>query len=107
MLAMLVVIVVRCRIQRSADDFNSGVPSRFDIEFPLYFSSNRATQGGSFDVESFYVDGPTINTASDEFRPAILFAEDFTNDLMLFSSNRPRGRGGFDLYSVGIPKMTQ
>lgn len=49
--------------------------------------------------------GPTINSAYDEFRPVVIAATDFTNDMMLFSSNRPGGMGGFDLYYVGIPKL--
>jgi hypothetical protein len=28
----------------------------------------------------------------------------FINDLMIFSSNRPGGKGGFDLYYAGIPR---
>jgi hypothetical protein len=28
--------------------------------------------------------------------------EDFTNTFLMFSSNRPGGKGGFDLYFTGI-----
>jgi len=53
--------------------------------------------------------GPEINSASDEFRPVVVVSEtsSFTNDLMIFSSNRPGGEGGYDLYYVGIPRQTQ
>lgn len=50
--------------------------------------------------------GPKINTEYDEFRPIVMYAQFFDNDLMIFSSNRPGGKGGFDLYYTGIPRMT-
>jgi len=50
--------------------------------------------------------GPNINTEYDEFRPIVMYAQLFENDLMIFSSNRPGGKGGFDLYYTGIPRMT-
>lgn len=49
--------------------------------------------------------GPRINTEFDEYRPAIQHFPDSNNDLMVFSSNRPGGKGGFDLYYTGISKM--
>ncbi|MCH6234513.1 TolB family protein [Cognataquiflexum rubidum] len=49
--------------------------------------------------------GERINSASDEFRPVVYFDHgSFENLLMIFSSDRPGGKGGFDLYYVGIPK---
>lgn len=51
--------------------------------------------------------GPEINSEYDEFRPIVFYAYKFDNDLMVFSSNRPGGHGGFDLYYVGIPKMME
>ncbi|MCK5821534.1 MAG: PD40 domain-containing protein [Bacteroidales bacterium] len=50
--------------------------------------------------------GPKINTEYDEYRPIVMYAQLFDNDLMIFSSNRPGGKGGFDLYYTGIPRMT-
>ncbi len=50
--------------------------------------------------------GEKINTTFDEYRPIVVMVSGFTNELMLFSSNRPGGNGGFDLYFVGIPSMT-
>ena len=47
-----------------------------------------------------------LYAAFDEYRPIIRPQEwGFTNDLMIFSSNRPEGLGGFDLYYVGIDKL--
>ncbi len=46
--------------------------------------------------------GPDVNTSSDEYRPILLDNEDFTNNLMIFSSNRSGGKGGFDLYFRGV-----
>ena len=46
--------------------------------------------------------GPTVNSASDEFRPVIGSDTDFTNVFIIYSSNRPGGKGGFDLYFKGL-----
>jgi hypothetical protein len=44
--------------------------------------------------------GDKINSSNDEYRPITFFFNDI--DLMIFSSNRPGGKGGFDLYCVKI-----
>ncbi|GAA0877730.1 hypothetical protein GCM10009119_06980 [Algoriphagus jejuensis] len=49
--------------------------------------------------------GPKINSEFNEFRPVVSDAVDFSNRVMIFSSNRPGGLGGFDLYFVGIEKF--
>jgi hypothetical protein len=46
--------------------------------------------------------GPGINTTSDEYRPIMSSDEEFTNNFLIFSSNRPGGKGGFDLYFTGV-----
>ena len=81
----------------------------------MVFTSNREGGYGGYDLYySEFIDGAwsnpvnfgeTINTEYDEFRPVALYVQNYTNDVMLFSSNRPGGKGGFDLYYVGIPKM--
>jgi hypothetical protein len=49
--------------------------------------------------------GVDINTEYDEYRPIVVATEEsYLNDLMVFSSNRPGGKGGFDLYYAGIPR---
>jgi len=80
----------------------------------LVFASNRPGGSGGFDLYySIFEDGtwsepvnygPGINTPSDEYRPILLDANvDAKRDMLLFSSNRSGGKGGFDLYFVGIP----
>ena len=81
----------------------------------LVFASNREGGFGGFDLYySKLVDGKWappqnfgagINSEYDEYRPIVRPQYDFTNDFMLFSSNRPGGLGGFDLYYVGIPDI--
>ncbi len=46
--------------------------------------------------------GENINSEFDEYRPIFKKYDDIKNDIMIFSSNRPGGKGGFDLYYVGI-----
>lgn len=86
----------------------------------MVFTSDRAGGLGGFDLwYSKYVNnqwsapvnfGDAINTEYDEYRPIIAdmdeehFLNNFLNDLMIFSSDRPGGKGGFDLYYVGINK---
>ena len=79
----------------------------------LVFTSNRPGGYGGFDL--YYSKfaggewsapvnfGPVINSTHDDYRP-ILFEEevDDDRDMMVFSSNRPGGKGGFDLYFVGV-----
>jgi hypothetical protein len=68
--------------------------------YDLYYSLYNGTEWGQ--PTNF---GPTINTVSDEFRPVAFQAPYFKNDLLIFSSNRPGGKGGIDLYYVGISKL--
>jgi hypothetical protein len=83
----------------------------------LVFTSNREGGYGGFDLWfSKFVNnswtkpvnfGEKINSEYDEYRPAVIIADEFENNLMLFSSNRKGGKGGFDLYYVGIPKTNE
>lgn len=79
----------------------------------LVFTSNRPGGYGGFDLyKSTFKNGewkspvnlgPNINSEADEYRP-ILINEgvDPNKNMMIFSSNREGGKGGFDLYYVGI-----
>ncbi len=83
------------------------------FENTLVFSSNRPGGYGGFDLYYSKLEqgewgvpvnfGPVINSTLDDYRP-ILFEEDvdYDRDMMVFSSNRPGGKGGFDLYFVGM-----
>ncbi len=51
--------------------------------------------------------GPQVNTEYDEYRPIIKSMNEFQHDLLMFSSNRPGGKGGFDLYFVGVEQMVE
>ncbi|GAB3495320.1 hypothetical protein GCM10027341_12470 [Spirosoma knui] len=80
----------------------------------LVFTSNRPGGYGGYDLYYSKWDGsrwsdpvnfgPTINTSYDEYRPILNSQANFLNQLMIFSSNRPGGKGGFDLYMVGVPR---
>jgi len=100
------------------DDFlssNSDDKCPFLFENKLVFASNRAGGFGGFDLYYCILDngvwsepinfGAKINTSSDEYRPILLEEEvNYTQTMMVFSSNRAEGLGGFDLYFVGIDK---
>ena len=81
----------------------------------MVFTSNRPGGYGGFDLYySIYNNGvwsapinfgSSINTSADEYRPIVMQVNGFTNNFMVFSSNRVGGIGGFDLYYVGINNM--
>ncbi|MBI5008107.1 MAG: hypothetical protein HZB98_00285, partial [Bacteroidia bacterium] len=78
----------------------------------MVFASNRLGGLGGFDLYYSILKngkwnlpvnfGPRINTIYDEYRPVIGSEQDFTNSYLIFSSNRPGGIGGFDLYFTGL-----
>lgn len=81
----------------------------------MVFASDRAGGYGGYDLYySRYEEGdwsapqnfgPKINSPADEFRPVLSDHPQYENRLMIFSSNRPGGLGGFDLYFVGVPRF--
>lgn len=81
----------------------------------MVFASNRDGGYGGYDLYYSIWNNPKwsapinfgdkINTPYDEFRPIVRKQSDFSNDFMIFSSNRPGGKGGFDLYYVGTEKV--
>lgn len=83
----------------------------------MVFSSDRPGGFGGFDFYySIYENGQwnkpinfgtPINSAYDEFRAIAIKAVDYENDLLIFSSNRPGGKGGFDIYYTGISVMPE
>jgi len=78
----------------------------------LVFASNRPGGMGGYDLYySLFKNGkwnspvnfgPRINTQYDEYRPVLGSHIDFTNNFIVFSSNRPGGKGLFDLYFAGV-----
>lgn len=80
----------------------------------LVFTSNRPGGLGGFDLYYSRFEkgswsepvnfGPSVNSAYDEYRPVLRETEGYRQRLLLFSSNRPGGKGGFDLYLVGVLK---
>ncbi|MGQ9619647.1 MAG: hypothetical protein ACUVTX_01515 [Bacteroidales bacterium] len=78
----------------------------------MVFSSNRPGGMGGYDLyysvqmngkwSSPVNLGPEINTSGNEFRPVIIYHNDFTNQAIIFSSDRPGGSGNIDLYFTGF-----
>ncbi len=76
----------------------------------LVFASDRDGGYGGYDLYySQFINnqwstpvnfGDKINSSGDEYRPITFSFNDI--DLMIFSSNRPGGKGGFDLYCVKL-----
>ena len=101
---------------------NAALSSDYDDKCPyvfqniLVFTSNRPGGFGGYDLYFSIFEngiwstpqnfGATINTEFDEYRP-ILFEEgvDSNRYMMVFSSDRDGGMGGFDLYFVGVDKV--
>jgi len=78
----------------------------------LVFASDREGGYGGFDLwYSRLIDGEwsapvnfgeRINSEYDEYRPVTLWFYCMKEEAMIFSSNRPGGKGGYDLYFVNI-----
>ena len=83
----------------------------------MVFSSNRPGGLGGYDFYySIYENGQwsepvnfgaPINSAYDEYRAITVKDDRYENDLLIFSSNRPGGKGGFDIYYTGIDVMPE
>lgn len=78
----------------------------------MVFASDRPGGYGGYDLYySLFQDGdwsepvnlgPDINTASNEYRPVLGKDNRFSNYFLIFSSDRPGGKGGYDLYFTGL-----
>lgn len=85
---------------------------RRDGRLWVIFASDRPGGAGGYDLWVSKLEGPrweaprplsAVNTPSDEFRSAILSPEYYEDRLaLLFSSNRPGGKGGYDQYVIGL-----
>lgn len=94
-----------------SSDFDDKCP--FIIKDKLVFASNREGGFGGYDLYYCNLEngkwgkpinfGPKINSIFDEFRPVLInLKKPESKSMMMFSSNRTDGLGGFDLYYVGI-----
>jgi hypothetical protein len=98
----------------SVDSINSAYEDRcpFIYKKIMAFTSNRPGGLGGYDLYySIFRHGkwskpanfgPSVNSSSNEFRPVLVSHSDFTNQLLIFSSDRPGGKGRYDLYSKGV-----
>ncbi len=96
------------------DSINSSYDDKcpFIYKKILIFTSNRPGGLGGYDLYYSIMSngnwsspvnlGPRINTQYDEYRPVIGYDPHFSNYFLMFSSNRPGGKGGFDLYFTGV-----
>lgn len=88
------------------DDYDTGHPMISKDGTKLYFVSNMPGTIGDTDI--FVVDlnqghygkvinlGPTVNSKYKEYTPYV------DGDVIYFSSNRPGGKGGFDVYMTKL-----
>ncbi len=96
------------------DSINSSYEDKcpFILGKIMVFTSNRPGGLGGFDLyysvfknkkwNSPVNFGPSVNTSANEYRPVIVTHDEFTNLMLIFSSDRPGGKGGYDLYSTGV-----
>ncbi|KEO71648.1 PD40 domain-containing protein [Anditalea andensis] len=76
----------------------------------MVFASDREGGYGGFDLYfSQYLNGKwsqpqnmgeKINSAYDEYRPVIIEFGELEDTMLIFSSNKPGGKGGYDLYAA-------
>jgi len=100
-------------VSLKADSINSESDEKCPLVYKdvMLFASNRPGGMGNYDLyysvfrngawSSPVNFGPDINSDADEFRPRLWIHNDFTNDLLMFSSDREGGEGGFDIYFIG------
>jgi hypothetical protein len=101
-------------VAQKVDSINSPYEDKCPMIYHnlMVFTSDRPGGYGGFDLYySFFRNGnwsapvnlgPSINTASNEYRPLISYHPNFTNIYLIFSSDRPGGKGGYDLYFTGL-----
>lgn len=102
------VSVSRVDILSSPNDDTAPYVDTEGAVVDLVFASNREGSAGQHDIYcSEFVNGQwgapkrldaNINSPADEFRPSLLGRG--SERLLMFSSNRPGGKGGYDLYVV-------
>jgi hypothetical protein len=98
------------------DSVNSDYDDKCPFVFQDYmvFTSNRPGGLGGYDLYysvfrngkwNYPVNmGPKINSSSDEYRPLLGYHPVYSNLFMVYSSDKPGGAGGFDLYFTSFNK---
>jgi hypothetical protein len=97
-------------LSTDADDTAPYV-AEFGDRIEVVFVSKRDGGSGGYDIWCSRLEGESwaapvnlaagINSPGDEFRPSVFRVENAS--FLVFSSNRPGGEGGFDLYTVSYP----
>lgn len=98
------------RVNAVCSSYDDKCPYIYDTS--MVFVSNRAEGYGGYDIlraelsdnewSDPVIEGPKINSQSNEYRPVLIGLSDFNNRLLMFSSDREGGKGGFDIYYTGI-----
>lgn len=97
-------------LSTDADDTAPFVDSDGYVKADIVFASKR---NGSWDLFCSHYDGTeysapvpitVANSEHDEFRPSVA---EGAAQLLVFSSNRPGGKGGYDLYAVRFDGCTK
>jgi len=95
----------------NSDDYDTGQPFLSIDGKKLYFASNMP--GGYGDTDLYVVDvndghygkavnlGPTVNSKFKEYTPYV------DGDILYYSSNRPGGQGGFDIYMTKLDESLE
>jgi hypothetical protein len=101
-------------VSTKVDSINSSRDDECPVVFKkiMVFTSDRLGGLGGFDLYySIFRNGnwsspvnlgSGINTSADEKSPVIGYHPNYTNQFIMFSSNRPGGKGGYDLYFTGV-----
>ncbi|SDG65750.1 WD40-like Beta Propeller Repeat [Dyadobacter soli] len=98
------------KVEEVSGPYNDKCPY-IQQDMMVFVSDRPGGQGGEDIYYSQYNDGkwstpinagPRINTPHNEYRPILPSLSNFNYWLMIFSSDRPGGKGGYDLYMTGL-----